>query len=110
MAGPKRLWLAAEFGRVRQTRGLLSQFGDADPLVLGGDFNTWFGFADQSFREAAKAFPQTRVTDRRATFRGLLRLDHLFFRLPTGWNAEFYRADEDYGSDHYPLIATITLP
>jgi len=110
MAGPKRLWLAAEFGRVRQTRGLLSQFSDANPLVVGGDFNTWFGFADQAFREAAKAFPQTRVTDRRATFRGLLRLDHVFFRLPDGWSAEFHRADLAYGSDHYPLIATVTLP
>jgi endonuclease/exonuclease/phosphatase family metal-dependent hydrolase len=109
MAGPKRLWLAAEFGRVRQTRGLLSQFSDADSIVLGGDFNTWFGFADQAFREAAKAFPQTRVSDRRATFHGLLRLDHLFFRLPDGWRARFHRADDNYGSDHYPLVATITL-
>jgi endonuclease/exonuclease/phosphatase family metal-dependent hydrolase len=110
MAGPKRLWLAAEFGRVRQTRGLLSQFANANPIVLGGDFNTWFGFADRAFMEAAKAFPQTHVTDRRATFRGLLRLDHLFFRLPDGWKAEFHRADNDYGSDHYPLVARITLP
>jgi endonuclease/exonuclease/phosphatase family metal-dependent hydrolase len=110
MAGPKRLWLAAEFGRVRQTRGLLSQLADAEPLVLGGDFNTWFGFSDRAFSEAAKAFPQTHVTDRRATFRGLLRLDHLFFRLPDGWRAEFHRADDNYGSDHYPLVARITLP
>ena len=110
MAGPRRLWVAAEFGRVRQTRGLLSQFADANPIVVGGDFNTWFGFADQAFREAAKAFPQTRVTDRRATFRGLLRLDHLFFRLPQGWSAGFHRADSNYGSDHYPLVATIALP
>lgn len=110
MAGPRRLWVAAEFGRVRQTRGLLSQFADANSVVVGGDFNTWFGFADQAFLEAAKAFPQTRVTDRRATFRGLLRLDHLFFRLPEGWRADFHRADASYGSDHYPLIATITLP
>ncbi|MGB2716462.1 MAG: endonuclease/exonuclease/phosphatase family protein, partial [Vicinamibacterales bacterium] len=110
MAGPRRLWLAAEFGRVRQTRGLLSQFADSRSIVVGGDFNTWFGFADQAFREAARAFPQTRVTDRRATFRGLLRLDHLFFRLPDGWRADFHRANANYGSDHYPLIATITLP
>jgi endonuclease/exonuclease/phosphatase family metal-dependent hydrolase len=110
MAGPKRLWIAAEFGRVRQTRGLLSQFGDASPIVVGGDFNTWFGFADQAFREAAREFPQTRVTDKRATFHGLLRLDHLFFRLPAGWSAGFHRAESNYGSDHYPLVATIALP
>lgn len=110
MAGLKRLWVASEFGRVRQTRGLLHQLHDQAPLVLGGDFNTWFGFADQAFRETARAFPATRVTDRRATFRGLLRLDHLFYRLPDGWSARFRRADDNYGSDHYPLIATIDLP
>ena len=109
MSGMRRLWIASEFGRVRQVRGLVNQLDDDSTLVLGGDFNTWFGFADQAFRETARAFPRTRVTDRRATFRGLLRLDHLFFRLPEGWNADFRRADESYGSDHYPLIARIRL-
>jgi endonuclease/exonuclease/phosphatase family metal-dependent hydrolase len=40
---------------------------------------------------------------------GLLRLDHLFFRLPDGWRGRFHRAAERYGSDHYPLVATIDL-
>lgn len=110
MSGAKRAWIASEFGRVRQTRGLIEQLDDEAAVVLGGDFNTWFGFADQAFRETARAFPATQVTDRRATFRGLLRLDHLFFRLPDGWTARFRRADENYGSDHHPLIATIDLP
>jgi endonuclease/exonuclease/phosphatase family metal-dependent hydrolase len=110
MASVRRLWVASELGRVRQTRGLLRQLQDERPLVLGGDFNTWFGFSDQAFRETARAFPATRVTDRRATFHGLLRLDHVFFRLPDDWSAQFRRADDNYGSDHYPLIATIDLP
>jgi hypothetical protein len=49
------------------------------------------------------------VTDRRATFRGLLRLDHLFFRLADGWHGRFVRANERFESDHYPLIGTIQL-
>jgi endonuclease/exonuclease/phosphatase family metal-dependent hydrolase len=110
LGAAKRLWLGAELGRVRQTRGLIEQLADESSLIVGGDFNTWFGFADRAFRETARAFPATRVTDRRATFRGLLRLDHLFFRLPSGWTAAFRRADDSYGSDHYPLIATIDLP
>lgn len=110
MAGSRRLWLAGEPARVRQTRGLLSLLQDETAVVLGGDFNTWFGFADQAFREASRAFPGTRVTDRRATFHGVMRLDHLFFRLPEGWSARFRRADDRYGSDHYPLIATVDLP
>ena len=109
MSGPKRLWLGSELGRVRQTRGLINQLNGERSIVVGGDFNTWFGFSDQAFRETARAFPATRVTDRRATFRGLLRLDHLFYRLPDGWMARFERADESYGSDHYPLIARIDL-
>lgn len=109
MSGLRRLWVASEFGRVRQVRGLIGQLDRDTSLVLGGDFNTWFGFADQAFRETARAFPGTRVTDRRATFLGILRLDHLFFRLPNGWSAQFRRADETYGSDHYPLIARIDV-
>ena len=110
ISGGRRLWVASEFGRVRQTRGLIQQLEGDTPLVLGGDFNTWFGFSDRAFRETARAFPGTRVTDRRATFRGLLRLDHLFYRVPEAWRVTWRRAEDAYGSDHHPLIATIDLP
>jgi hypothetical protein len=33
----------------------------------------------------------------------------MFFRLPGGWRADFRRADDDYGSDHHPLVATIDV-
>jgi endonuclease/exonuclease/phosphatase family metal-dependent hydrolase len=111
MVGARRLWIAGgEFARVRQAKGLLGAIGSDDtPLVLGADMNTWFGFRDRAYTEAIRAFPQTRVTDRRATFRGLLRLDHLFFRLDEGWTAAFHRADDRYDSDHYPLVGTIRI-
>jgi endonuclease/exonuclease/phosphatase family metal-dependent hydrolase len=108
MVGARRLWIAgSEFGRTRQARGLVSALADQKTVVLGGDLNTWFGFRDGAYRTAAAAFPQTRVADRRATFHGVLRLDHLFFRLEPGWTAEFRRADNAYGSDHFPLIGEI---
>lgn len=108
MVGARRLWIAGgEFGRTRQARGLLSALNDPAPLVLGGDLNTWFGFQDSAYRATARAFPQTIVTDRRATFRGLLRLDHMFFRLKDGWTANFRRANDSYDSDHYPLIGRV---
>ena len=108
MVGARRLWIAGgEFGRTRQARGLVSALADEKTVVLGGDLNTWFGFRDGAYRTAAGAFPQTRVADRRATFHGVLRLDHLFFRLDPGWTAEFRRADNAYGSDHFPLIGEI---
>ena len=110
MVGARRLWIAGgEFGRTRQARGLVSALQGAEPLVLGADLNSWFGFDDGAYRAAAAAFPGTPITDRRATFRGILRLDHLFFRLDPGWSARFRRAEHTYGSDHFPLIAEIAF-
>jgi endonuclease/exonuclease/phosphatase family metal-dependent hydrolase len=107
LAGVKRGWIGAEYGRARQARSLASLLNDGEPTILAGDFNTWFGFSDQAYRETARAFPDTHVTDRRPTFRGLLRLDHVFYRLAPGWRAEFQRASSRYGSDHYPLVGSL---
>ena len=108
MVGARRLWIAGgEFGRTRQARGLVSALQGAGALVLGADLNSWFGFHDGAYRTAAAAFPETAVTDRRGTFHGMLRLDHLFFRLDEGWRAKFARADNTFGSDHYPLVGEI---
>jgi endonuclease/exonuclease/phosphatase family metal-dependent hydrolase len=101
--------LGGEYGRTRQARALRDVLAGDDPTVLGADFNTWFGFSEKSYIETALAFPETRVTDGRPTFRGLLRLDHLFFRLGPHWRAAFRRADDRFGSDHYPLIGTLQL-
>jgi endonuclease/exonuclease/phosphatase family metal-dependent hydrolase len=110
MAGARRLWFAgSEFARARQARGLVELLGGERAVVLGGDFNTWFGFSDQAYRETARAFPQTRTRDTRATFRGLLRLDHVFYRLPDGWRTEVRRAESAFGSDHFPLVATMRI-
>ena len=107
MAGAKRAWIGAEYGRARQARSLASLLDDNEPTILGGDFNTWFGFADQAYAETARAFPETEITDRRPTFRGLLRLDHVFYRLAPGWRADFRRGPSRYGSDHYPLVGSL---
>jgi endonuclease/exonuclease/phosphatase family metal-dependent hydrolase len=108
MVGARRLWIAGgEFGRTRQARGLVAALEGQFPLVLGADLNSWFGFRDSAYQEAARAFPQTVVSDRRSTFGGLLRLDHLFFRLGPDWNARFRRADRRYDTDHYPLNGSI---
>jgi endonuclease/exonuclease/phosphatase family metal-dependent hydrolase len=108
--GARRLWFAgAMYARARQAKALVESVRDADAAVLGGDFNTWFGFGDLAFTETREAFPDTRVTDRRPTFHNLLRLDHLFFRLPDGWTVTVKRGSRSYGSDHWPLIARIRM-
>ena len=107
LGGMRRAWVASEYGRARQARSLAEMLDGNNPTILAGDFNTWFGFSDQAYIETARAFPDTRVIDRRATFRGLLRLDHMFFRLARGWHMEVHRAASTFGSDHYPLVGTL---
>lgn len=110
VAGLKRLWIfGSELARARQARALVSYLAGTSPTVLAGDFNTWFGFSDRAYRETARAFPASVPSDRRRTFRSLLRLDHVFFRLPEGWRARSERGSSRFGSDHFPLIATIDL-
>ena len=99
-------WLLSESGRLRQARALAQTLPGDGPLILGGDFNAWFGYRDAAYRELAGRLSGATVEDRRATF-GPLRLDHLLFRLPEGWRADLRRADRKYGSDHYPIVATI---
>jgi endonuclease/exonuclease/phosphatase family metal-dependent hydrolase len=107
IGGIKRAFLGAEYGRTRQTRALLDFLAGSGPTLLAGDFNTWFGFADRAYIELARAFPETRLVDRRRTFLGLLRLDHVFYRLSPGWHAEFRRAAARFGSDHYAIVGTV---
>ena len=110
MVGAGRGWiLGGEFGRLRQARSLVELLRSDDVVIVGGDFNTWFGAAEAAYREIRKALPDCGTADTRATFLGLLRLDHVFFRIPDGWTAAFDRAAERYGSDHYPLLATVRV-
>jgi endonuclease/exonuclease/phosphatase family metal-dependent hydrolase len=105
-APARRLWLFASATRLRQARGLLRALGTTEPAVVGGDFNTWYGFDDPVFDEMAAAFGTEISADRGPTFAGLLRLDHLFFRLPGRWRATLTRLDK-FGSDHNPLMARV---
>jgi endonuclease/exonuclease/phosphatase family metal-dependent hydrolase len=98
-------WLLSEAGRVRQARALARTI-DNQTIVLGGDFNTWFGAWDGAYRELARRTQPPEQVDRRPTF-ALLRLDHFFTRLPDGWHFTVRRADDRYGSDHYPLIGDL---
>jgi endonuclease/exonuclease/phosphatase family metal-dependent hydrolase len=107
LGSAKRAWIGSEYGRARQARGLAALLRDDQPTILGGDFNTWFGFFDQAYRETEREFPETRVSDRRPTFRGLLRLDHVFYRLPHEWRLEIRRGESRFGSDHYPLVGSL---
>jgi endonuclease/exonuclease/phosphatase family metal-dependent hydrolase len=109
LAGARRMWILASPARHRQARGLLSALAADGPAILGGDLNTWFGRKEPAYREIASRFPQTPTGDDRPTFAGVLRLDHLFFRLPEGWTAETSRLVSRYGSDHHPLLGWVQI-
>jgi endonuclease/exonuclease/phosphatase family metal-dependent hydrolase len=100
------LWLLSESGRLRQARALAQVLPRDGPLIVGGDFNAWFGYHDAAYKALAEVVPAPSSVDRRPTF-GPMRLDHILLRLPQGWRASVRRADSRYGSDHYPLIALI---
>jgi|688.fasta_scaffold32342_6 endonuclease/exonuclease/phosphatase family metal-dependent hydrolase len=106
-ASARRLWLMASGARARQVRGLLDALRPLDGLVMGGDFNTWFGFSDSTYRLLSEAMPDVAAGDRRRTFMGLLRLDHVFSAPPPGWTVTAHRLDDRMGSDHYPMLARV---
>ena len=77
--------------------------------MLAGDFNTWFGFADQAYRETARAF---RRRCRRIAARPSVACS-ASITCSSGCRGDGVplsnAARIAFGSDHYPLIATIDL-
>ena len=55
----------------------------------------------------AEGIGPARRTDRRPTFAGIYRLDHVFARLPDGLDLRMHRLDRSYGSDHFPLAGVL---
>ena len=98
----RRLYVFAPPARTRQTKGLLDALPVGEPLILGGDLNTWLGAAEGTHKELRRAFPE--IPHATGDGFGAARLDYLFFRLPSGWRAEWRVLHESFGSDHRPVI------
>lgn len=92
--------------RARQMAALLVQLPDG-PGVLGGDLNVWFGARERAYQAAAARFPDALGSQPDPTFRERLALDHLFFRLPGGWQAIRHIEARRYGSDHHPVVGVL---
>jgi len=102
---------AGMVGRLRQARAICEAVGET-PAVAAGDFNTWAPSAvERSLHLMERHFPQRVTPDRRPTFAAKFapdrRIDYFFFRLEDGQSADYRRLDERYGSDHFPLLATV---
>lgn len=101
-----RLGFLSPVARLAQASALMDRVPTQGAAVLAGDLNTWFGSLEPAYRRFARSFDRQRYVDSRPTFSGILRLDHLFVRLPRGWEAETVRLDR-FGSDHHPLLARL---
>ena len=99
--------------RRRQAHALIDALRTQDDelTILAGDFNTWWGSTEPALNILRSAFPQTPRTANAETWRGPLgvhaQLDYIFVRGTIAPKVQ--RLPERFGSDHYPLLATISL-
>jgi endonuclease/exonuclease/phosphatase family metal-dependent hydrolase len=110
VSSPETLWLFhnPRHGQVRAILSVLAMpavAGSAPPagVVLGGDFNTIRSGDDESAYALAREWSTSLADEDRRRTHLMGRLDYLFFRLADGWQARARRADERFGSDHYPV-------
>jgi hypothetical protein len=105
LGSPRRFWVFGTSSvRDLQVKALAPLLPKTD-LVLGADLNTWHGT-----REAAPRFLDTLFATRVSILRkrpGSRVLDYLFFRLEGNLAALCTIAENDYGSDHHPLVGRI---
>jgi hypothetical protein len=101
--------------RERQARALAEHLTDSIPTVLGADLNAWLHGSDAAeVRVLRQLFPLPQALPEAPTVKlpGPLpdrQLDYLMFRLPPGWTGEYRVLDNDYGSDHQPLIGWVRV-
>lgn len=96
--------------RRRQAQALIDALSASpSPIIVGGDFNTWWGDDEPAVRELRRSFPDVRSTlapTWGGAFRAVGPLDHLFAR----WHGEplqVRRLPHRFGSDPYPLMAVV---
>ena len=99
--------LFSDTARRRQAAALLRELPQGNG-ILGGDLNTWMGPDEAAWRLMLQRFPDTPRDPLQPTFHDRLVLDHLFFDLPDGWTAARRVLKDAYGSDHHPVVATVT--
>jgi endonuclease/exonuclease/phosphatase family metal-dependent hydrolase len=115
LSSPKTLWVFKN-PRAAQARAILElidqpRYTDRQRTagtIVGGDFNTVrSGAAEPAIRllRAWSTGPQ-REDSRNTHMMG--RLDYLFFNLPKDWRASTQRLDTRFGSDHHPVLGTLS--
>jgi len=116
---PWRVLVTANSARQRQAialvdalRGMDRAERGASPTLAGGDLNTFSRreTALRWLREAFPASPETLESPTRPPFpTDHLLLDGTDTGLAEVVEGSYRRADDDFGSDHYPILALLTL-
>jgi len=114
MSGWRRIHRSLGAARAEHVRRLVDVFEGEDRIVVGGDFNTWFGgFQEEGIRLMRDHFPYPHERPSLGTlphgvpFLSTLLVDYLFFRVPPGWRATYEVVPDTYGSDHRPLLGWV---
>lgn len=111
LSSPRSLWIFRNPRRV-QARAILDLFktprfdngASSVGTVLGGDFNiVQRGDQEHAYLEA-RAWSTSLVSENPRPTHAMGRIDHLFFRLGSGWSARTTRLERRFGSDHYPVL------
>jgi endonuclease/exonuclease/phosphatase family metal-dependent hydrolase len=116
-SGARRVWARAGASRTRQAEALVDalalapavEMPPALPTLVGGDFNVWLGQREDALRLLRDAFGTFPSEDTRPTMENTWRLDYLFARLPSTTQTTHRRLDDLFGSDHYPVVATLDV-
>ena len=116
-SGMRRFWARAGASRTRQAEALIDALAlsptamthEALPAVVGGDFNVWLGPREDALRLLREAFGTFPSEDTRPTMQNAWRLDYLFPRVPGTVTTTHRRLDALFGSDHYPVVATLDV-
>jgi endonuclease/exonuclease/phosphatase family metal-dependent hydrolase len=98
--------------RNRQARGIVDALKKFDedglPLVLGADLNSHLGAVEPAVNTVSKIAARWSAGTKPTHKSGLV-LDHMFARFPEAWqSAECIRINNTFGSDHYPLVLSIS--
>jgi endonuclease/exonuclease/phosphatase family metal-dependent hydrolase len=113
LSSPKTLWVFKD-PRAGQVRAILDlvdgpRYANSERLagvVIGGDFNTVRGGADETAYRLARAWSRSLENEDPRNTHMMGRLDYIFARLQSGWTLSTWRLDQRFGSDHYPVVGT----
>ena len=115
LSSPKTLWVFKN-PREAQARAILDlldqpRYSDRSQtigVIVGGDFNTVRSGADEPAIQMLKAWSTGLAHEDPRDTHMMGRLDYLFFNLPKDWSASTERLDERFGSDHFPVLGTLS--